>query len=229
MTAPRVVVGSAGFVLCVSAATACFAAAPAGAAGREGTTGQAPATRSNTAHPASMPREAVSGGEVQAYGGAQTFGSLAGTQPAAPVVGMAATPDGGGYWLVASDGGVFTFGDASFYGSAGDVHLNAPVVSMAATPDGGGYWLVASDGGVFTYGDAAFYGSAAGTALTQPVMGIVADPGGGYWLYEGVRPVSFVDLFNPALTAGLNQRAGTVSAAVLDLDTGSLYQYQPGV
>ena len=30
---------------------------------------------------------------------------------------MASTPDGGGYWLVASDGGIFTFGDAAFYGS----------------------------------------------------------------------------------------------------------------
>ena len=36
-----------------------------------------------------------------------------------PIVGMAATPDGRGYWLVAADGGVFTFGDATFYGSAG--------------------------------------------------------------------------------------------------------------
>ena len=29
-----------------------------------------------------------------------------------PIVGMAATPDGGGYWLVASDGGIFSFGNA---------------------------------------------------------------------------------------------------------------------
>ena len=36
-----------------------------------------------------------------------------------PIVGIAATPDGGGYWLVASDGGIFSFGDATFYGSAG--------------------------------------------------------------------------------------------------------------
>jgi hypothetical protein len=49
----------------------------------------------------------------------------------APVVGMASTPDGKGYWLVAADGGVFTFGDAAFYGSMGEVHLNAPVVGMA--------------------------------------------------------------------------------------------------
>ena len=31
---------------------------------------------------------------------------------------MAATPDGGGYWLVGQDAGVFTFGDAGFSGSA---------------------------------------------------------------------------------------------------------------
>ena len=44
---------------------------------------------------------------------------------------MAATPDGKGYWLVASDGGIFNFGDAGFFGSAGSIHLNKPVVAMA--------------------------------------------------------------------------------------------------
>jgi len=44
---------------------------------------------------------------------------------------MASTPDGKGYWLVASDGGVFSFGDASFYGSMGGKPLNKPVVGMA--------------------------------------------------------------------------------------------------
>jgi hypothetical protein len=50
-----------------------------------------------------------------------------------PIVGMAATPDGKGYWLVASDGGIFSFGDASFYGSMGGTHLNQPIVGMAAS------------------------------------------------------------------------------------------------
>ncbi len=45
-----------------------------------------------------------------------------------PVVGMAATADGHGYWLVAADGGVFTFGDAQFFGSTGNIVLNKPVV-----------------------------------------------------------------------------------------------------
>ncbi|HET9442893.1 MAG TPA: hypothetical protein VFO65_06190, partial [Acidimicrobiales bacterium] len=31
-----------------------------------------------------------------------------------PVVGMAATATGRGYWMAASDGGVFAFGDAAF-------------------------------------------------------------------------------------------------------------------
>ena len=96
---------------------------------------------------------------------------------------MAATPDGGGYWLVASDGGIFSYGDAPFYGSTGSIHLNQPIVGMAATPDGGGYWLVASDGGIFAYGDAQFYGSTGSIHLNQPVVGMAAGPGGnGYWL-----------------------------------------------
>src|SRR5271167_3360698 len=63
----------------------------------------------------------------------------------APIVGMTATSDDGGYWLVASDGGIVSYGDAHFYGSAGSLGLNAPVVGMAAAPNGGGYWLVGSD------------------------------------------------------------------------------------
>ena len=41
-----------------------------------------------------------------------------GVVPAAPIVGMARTPDGLGYWLVGADGGIFAFGDARFHGSA---------------------------------------------------------------------------------------------------------------
>ena len=96
---------------------------------------------------------------------------------------MAATPDGGGYWLVASDGGIFTFGDAAFYGSTGSIRLNQPIAGMAATPDGHGYWLVASDGGIFTYGDASFYGSTGSITLNRPIVGMAATPDGrGYWL-----------------------------------------------
>ena len=102
---------------------------------------------------------------------------------AQPIVGMASTPDGKGYWLVASDGGIFTFGDAAFYGSTGNIKLNQPIVGMASTPDGKGYWLVASDGGIFTFGDAAFYGSTGNIKLNQPIVGMASTPDGkGYWL-----------------------------------------------
>ena len=71
------------------------------------------------------------------------YGSTGTVHLAKPIVGMAATPTGKGYWLVASDGGIFAFGDADFYGSTGNVHLAKPIVGMAATPTGKGYWLVA--------------------------------------------------------------------------------------
>jgi Putative peptidoglycan binding domain/L,D-transpeptidase catalytic domain len=117
------------------------------------------------------------------FGDAGNFGPSGGLTLNAPPVGMAATHDGGGYWIVASDGGIFNYGDAAFHGSAGAVPLNKPIVGMAATPDGGGYWLVASDGGIFNYGDAGFFGSAGSTPLNQPIVGMAATPdGGGYWL-----------------------------------------------
>jgi hypothetical protein len=100
-----------------------------------------------------------------------------------PIVGMAATPSGRGYWLVASDGGLFAFGDAAFYGSTGAMTLNKPIVGMAATRSGRGYRLVASDGGLFAFGDAAFHGSTGAITLNKPIVGMAATPlGRGYWL-----------------------------------------------
>jgi len=131
------------------------------AVGTSASSGQASATpiSTPTITPASGYREVAADGGVFSFKDAQFYGSMGGKHLNAPVVGMAATPDGKGYCLVASRGGVFSFGDAQFYGSMGAKHLNAPVVGMAATPDGKGYWLVASDGGVFSFGDAQFYGS----------------------------------------------------------------------
>ena len=100
----------------------------------------------------------------------------------APAVGLASTPDGQGYWLVAADGGVFAFGTAGFHGSMGGQHLAAPIVGIASTPDGHGYWLVASDGGLFAFGDAAFYGSMGGHVLARKVVGLATTADGrGYW------------------------------------------------
>jgi hypothetical protein len=121
---------------------------------------------------------------VFTFGDARFYGSTGGMVLNQPVVGMASTGDGRGYWLVAADGGVFTFGDAVFLGSMGGTRLAAPVVGLTATPDGGGYRMVASDGGIFDFGDAGFYGSGSGTPVTAPVVGIASRPG-GYWLAYG--------------------------------------------
>jgi len=130
---------------------------------------------------------------------------------------MAATPDGGGYWLVASDGGVFAFGDAAFHGSTGATPLDAPIVGMAATPDGGGYWLVASDGGVFAFGDAAFEGSAAGRPLVQPVIGVAPFPHGlGYWMVEGAPLAGKVVAIDPGHNGGNGADPAFINAPVFN-------------
>lgn len=50
---------------------------------------------------------------------------------AAPIVGVAADPDGFGYWMAGADGGVFAF-DAEFSGSVEPILLNAPMSGIAA-------------------------------------------------------------------------------------------------
>ena len=75
---------------------------------------------------------------IFSYGDANFYGSTGSIRLNKPIVGMAPTPDGGGYWLVASDGGIFNYGDANFYGSAGSLTLNKPIVGMAPTPTGAG-------------------------------------------------------------------------------------------
>jgi hypothetical protein len=65
---------------------------------------------------------------------------MGGKPLARPVVGMAATPTGGGYWLVAADGGVFSFG-APFYGSMGGVSSSTRFFAIMASPSGAGYLL----------------------------------------------------------------------------------------
>ena len=138
------------------------------------------------------------------YGSTYTLGltGLSGTHPlASPVVAMAATPDGKGYWLVTQDGTVYSFGDAKFYGStytlgltglSGRHPLSAPIVGITSTPTGGGYWLVGKDGGIFSFGDAKFYGNTYSDGLTglsgthplsAPIVGMATTPNGaGYWL-----------------------------------------------
>jgi hypothetical protein len=117
---------------------------------------------------------------VHGFGASTNFGTVEDVKT--PVVGMASTPSGNGYWLVDANGGVYSFGDARFHGGLGGVQLNAPIVGVAATRSGNGYWLVALDGGVFAFGDALFFGSMGGKPLNQPIVGMTRTASGaGYW------------------------------------------------
>jgi hypothetical protein len=141
---------------------------------------------------------ASSTGAVAASGGVNSFGSV--SKLTAPVAGVAATRDSGGYWVAGRDGNVYSFGDAGLQQPQMPTSLPAehvtprkPIVGIVPTPDaaggngtgtsGLGYWLVASDGGVFNFGDAPFKGSAGALRLNQPVVGMAATSDGqGYWL-----------------------------------------------
>jgi hypothetical protein len=102
---------------------------------------------------------------------------------APPVVGMAAMPDGAGYWLVNAAGDVSPHGAAVSYGSMAGSALDSPIAHIVASADGKGYWLVAADGGVFAFGDAPFYGSMGGQHLNAPVVSLAPTADGlGYWL-----------------------------------------------
>ncbi len=155
----------------------------------------------------------MAGRDGSVYGfNAPSYGSLSGTTLNKPIVGMASTSDGKGYWLVASDGGIFTFGDAAYYGSTGAMTLNKPIVGMASTPDGKGYWLVASDGGIFTFGDAAYYGSTGGSAIPAPIVGIAALPAPA-----PIKPVAQVAITTASLA---NAVVGSSYSATLTASGG---------
>ena len=109
----------------------------------------------------------ASDGGVFAFGDAGFYGSASALSPGSPIVGIAATPDGQGYWEAAADGAVFAFGDAQFDGVAA---FTQPVVGISSV--GSGYRLVADDGAVYAFGGAAFYGSTGGQHLNKPVIGM---------------------------------------------------------
>ena len=94
------------------------------------------------------------------------------------MVGMAATPDGKGYWLVASDGGIFTFGDANFDGSMPGVGDMGTAVSMAPAVGVDGYYILTAQGNVYAFGQAPVV-SGSGSAisgLTGNLIGVAAIP-----------------------------------------------------
>ncbi len=136
-------------------------------------------------------RVATVGGGLYAFG-TPYCGNLADRIIPGQVAGVAATPDGGGYWIALTDGSVYAFGDAESYGDLRTMHWQggapddapgAPIVGIAATASGKGYYLLAGDGSVYAFGNARFHGSKGGyRARGTPVAIASDDATGGYWI-----------------------------------------------
>jgi hypothetical protein len=129
-------------------------------------------------------------GEVLPYGDAPTYGDLANVAIQSPILGIATTPSGAGYWLMEAAGRVHRFGDAADIGSS-TLAPGEYAVSLEATPTGKGYWLATLKGGVRALGDAGYFGSAAGTLGPDvDLIGIAATPTAlGYWLLDSAGGV----------------------------------------
>jgi len=125
-------------------------------------------------------------GHVASVGSATNDGSSANSSPSDPVVGIATTPNAGGYYLVHRNGQIETFGDARSQGSPTDA---ADVVGMAVDPATGGYWVAEADGTVSAV-NAPSLGSIRPTAHLGQVVGIAPIANGvGYYLVTSIGAV----------------------------------------
>ncbi|HVM10399.1 MAG TPA: N-acetylmuramoyl-L-alanine amidase, partial [Acidimicrobiales bacterium] len=132
-----------------------------------------------------------------------------------PVMSMATTPTGNGYWLLSANGRVSAYGDAGLHGSTEGQRLNGAVVRLEPTPTGKGYWILGQDGGVFSFGDASFHGSTGAMRLNSPIISMAATvTGRGYWLLAGDGGVfTFGDAVFHGSTGSMRLNAPVVSMA----------------
>ena len=142
----------------------------------------------------------ASDGGVFSFGDTDYYGSIPGLglHPAgsglpnslnAPIVGMVASHDQGGYFMVASDGGVFAFGDAHFAGSCPGIGgCSGAAVAVMPDASGNGYWLVTATGHVYAFGDAQNYG-APGPQASAITSAVASPDGNGYYIVDGAGQV----------------------------------------
>ena len=133
---------------------------------------------------------------------------------------MASTPDGKGYWLVASDGGIFNYGDARatvlppWRSAARSRRWRPPRTGRATRP-------VPSSGVVYAYGDAGFYGSGVGPDMSVVAIAATSD-GLGYWLVTSNGAVfPYGDATPLGTTAGMSLAKPVVAAAAVSVMTSS--------
>ncbi len=134
-------------------------------------------------------------GNVYNFGGAGWYGNESSRHLVAPIVAMAVTRDGRGYWLVGANGSVFNLGDAHWYGSlASDVlGPGQQIISIVATSDSKGYWLINQSGAVISFGDAPRINDGKplpASDLSTPIASAAIAPGGhGAWFTDSAGHV----------------------------------------
>lgn len=126
-------------------------------------------------------------GNVYSSAGTPWYGSPVGRRVSTTaIVGMASTPDGRGYWLLASTGAVYDFGDAS---PRRVRRHRRPVKGIVASPEGG-YWLYTAQGDVYADGTRSYGSPVAQHIHTAAIVGMAATPDGrGYWLVSSTGVV----------------------------------------
>ena len=140
-------------------------------------------------------------------------------------VGIATTPDGGGYWLVKQNGEVFAFGDANVPDITLTSYSNSKnnEVGISDRNDDSSYIEVNSDGGVNAVGVNSYQNESSNLTTTDkdPVVGIAAPGSGGYWLVtrEG-NIISFGNAKNFGSVAVKHLKSPVVGMAVTPDEAG---------
>lgn len=177
---------AAGLLTTIAAPGAAHAST--GGAAAHGSGASAPAAASGGASGTKTPPLAYdlvsAGGKVTSFGGAANYGGEQSKVLRAPIVGMAPTPDGKGYWLVEQNGAVYNLGDAGFYGSGRNLERPAAhdIIAIVPTADGKGYWLCDASGIITPFGDAKALPSLKPVPHRAPIVGfsVLPDDKGGW-------------------------------------------------
>jgi len=108
---------------------------------------------------------------------------LGGAPPSTALVGVAPTPNGGGYWVLGANGSVYDFGDAPSVAvspvSPALGTLKSPMTGLIPDFSGGGFNAVNASGQSFAYGDAPYFGDVptAVPGYAGHAVGIAVTPG----------------------------------------------------